>query len=60
MSSNTVEDAEKAYQAQFKKKVDLFAGMTSRHRKGKLPPAIRKSKQKNARRMRKKNRKSVR
>ena len=33
MSSNAVEDAEKAYQAQFKKKVDLFAGMTSFHLK---------------------------
>lgn len=60
MSNSSVEDIEKEYQSQFKKKVDLFAGMTSRHRKGKLPPAIRKSKQKNERRRRKKNRKSVR
>ena len=60
MSNNAVEEAEKAYQAQFKKKVDLFAGMTSRHRKGKLPPAIRKAKKKDERKRRKKNRKSVR
>jgi len=54
MSNSSVEDIEKEYQSQFKKKVDLFAGMTSRHRKGKLPPAIRKSKQKNERRRGKK------